>query len=155
MQEKQNVFVPHPVDICVGRRLRARRTILGISQDQLGKAVGLTFQQIQKYERGANRIGCSRLYQFSVVLGVGVEYFFQECPQMMAQQPGETPVPIASETKEDPLFDSESLALLRAFSVIPSTLVKRRLLALVKTMSGEETEEAPSEELRRAEPVTA
>ena len=71
---------PHPVDIHVGSRVRQRRTLLGMSQEKLGDAVGLTFQQIQKYERGANRIGCSRLYEFSKVLDVPVAYFFEDMP---------------------------------------------------------------------------
>ncbi|MBL4614923.1 MAG: helix-turn-helix transcriptional regulator, partial [Magnetovibrio sp.] len=71
---------PRPVDVHVGARLRQRRTLLGMSQEKLGEAVGLTFQQIQKYERGANRIGASRLYQLSNVLDVSVSYFFEEMP---------------------------------------------------------------------------
>ena len=69
--------VPHPVDVHVGRRLRLKRTILGLSQEAIGKAIGVTFQQIQKYERGINRMGASRLYDFSRSLGVPVSYFFE------------------------------------------------------------------------------
>ncbi len=69
-----------PIDAHVGRRLRLRRTLLGMNQSALGQAVGLTFQQIQKYERGANRIGSSRLYQFCQVLDVPVSFFFDEMP---------------------------------------------------------------------------
>jgi len=68
----------HPVDIHVGKRLRSRRTLLGMSQEELGKSVGVTFQQIQKYERGLNRIGSSRLYEFACILGVSVTYFFED-----------------------------------------------------------------------------
>ncbi len=71
---------PDPVDISVGGRLRQRRTLLGMSQEKLGRAVGLTFQQIQKYERGVNRIGASRLLQLSRALGVPVAYFFEVVP---------------------------------------------------------------------------
>src|SRR5471032_1999010 len=70
----------HPVDVHVGARMRQRRTLLGMSQEKLGTAVGLTFQQIQKYERGSNRIGSSRLFEFSKVLDVPVSYFFDEMP---------------------------------------------------------------------------
>lgn len=70
----------HPVDIHAGARLRDRRKLLGISQEQLADTVGLTFQQIQKYERGANRMGASRLYQFADVLEVPVTYFFEDLP---------------------------------------------------------------------------
>ena len=68
---------PNPVDAHVGRRLRLRRTLLGISQEELGKAVGLTFQQVQKYEHGANRIGASRLWEISRALGCSVSYFYE------------------------------------------------------------------------------
>ena len=70
----------HPVDVHVGARMRQRRTLLGMSQEKLGTAVGLTFQQIQKYESGSNRIGSSRLYEFAKVLDVPVSYFFDEMP---------------------------------------------------------------------------
>src|SRR5256885_4646469 len=69
---------PNPVDVHVGARVRLRRTLLGMSQEKLGDAIGLTFQQVQKYERGANRIGASRLYDLSRVLDVPVSYFFEE-----------------------------------------------------------------------------
>ena len=71
---------PNPVDIHVGGRIRLRRTLLGYSQEKLGNAVGLTFQQIQKYERGANRIGAGRLYDFSQILEVPVSFFYDDMP---------------------------------------------------------------------------
>ena len=70
----------HPVDVHVGLRMRQRRTLLAMSQTKLGDAVGLSFQQIQKYERGSNRIGSSRLFEFAKVLDVAVSYFFDEMP---------------------------------------------------------------------------
>src|SRR4030081_2188422 len=70
----------HPVDVHVGARMRQRRTLLGMSQEKLGTAVGLPFQQIQKYERGSNRISSSRLFEFAKVLDVPVSYFFDEMP---------------------------------------------------------------------------
>ncbi|HJP20850.1 MAG TPA: helix-turn-helix transcriptional regulator, partial [Alphaproteobacteria bacterium] len=72
--------IPNPIDVHVGGRVRLRRTLLGMSQEKLGQAVSLTFQQIQKYERGANRIGSSRLYQFAQVLDVPVSFFFDDMP---------------------------------------------------------------------------
>src|SRR5579862_1779426 len=69
---------PNPIDVHVGSRVRLRRTLLGMSQEKLGEAIGLTFQQVQKYERGANRVGASRLYDLSQVLDVPVSYFFEE-----------------------------------------------------------------------------
>ncbi len=75
---------PNPVDVHVGARVRLRRTLLGMSQEKLGEAIGLTFQQVQKYERGANRIGSSRLYDLSRVLDVPIEFFFDEMPADVA-----------------------------------------------------------------------
>src|SRR5579872_2247785 len=69
---------PNPIDIHVGARVRLRRTLLGMSQERLGKAIGLTFQQVQKYERGANRIGSSRLFELSKILDVPVSFFFDD-----------------------------------------------------------------------------
>ena len=76
--------IPHPVDVYVGSRVRLQRITLGISQDKLGKALNLTFQQIQKYERGANRIGASRIYQLSTILGVPVQFFYDKMPKEIA-----------------------------------------------------------------------
>src|SRR6185369_2529188 len=73
---RPKIDTPSPVDVHVGSRVRLRRTLLGMSQEKLGTAIGLTFQQIQKYERGSNRIGSSRLYEFAKVLDVPVSYFF-------------------------------------------------------------------------------
>src|SRR5215212_933479 len=78
---------PNPIDIRVGARLRLRRTLLGMSQEKLGEAIGLTFQQVQKYERGANRIGASRLFDLSRVLDVPVSFFFDD----MAADPNSIP----------------------------------------------------------------
>src|SRR3954463_10029808 len=72
---------PNPIDVHVGSRVRLRRTLLGMSQEKLGEAIGLTFQQVQKYERGANRIGASRLFDLSRVLDVPVSFFFDDMPQ--------------------------------------------------------------------------
>src|SRR3546814_19541489 len=78
---------PNPVDVHVGGRVRLRRTLLGLSQEKLGEALGLTFQQVQKYERGANRIGASRMFDLSRVLDVPVSFFFDDMPQDVAMQP--------------------------------------------------------------------
>src|ERR1700722_3677384 len=77
---------PNPIDVHVGSRVRLRRTLLGMSQEKLGNAIGLTFQQVQKYERGANRIGASRLYDLSHVLDVPVSYFFEEMPSVGSER---------------------------------------------------------------------
>src|SRR5262245_8084214 len=78
--------VSDPVDVHVGSRVRLRRTLLGLSQERLGEAVGLTFQQIQKYERGANRIGASRMYDLAHVLDVPVSFFFEDMPEEVRQR---------------------------------------------------------------------
>ena len=113
----------HPVDRYVGARTRQRRTLLGMSQGTLGTAVGLTFQQIQKYETGANRIGSSRLYEFAKVLDVPVSYFFDEMPSnALSGRPmsgrgrkgfGEAGTPFAQE--RDTLIKRETLELVRAY----------------------------------------
>src|ERR687896_2738611 len=75
---------PNPMDVHVGSRIRLRRTLLGMSQERLAEAIGLTFQQVQKYERGANRIGASRLFDLSRVLDVAVSFFFEDMPDSVA-----------------------------------------------------------------------
>src|SRR4051794_18368186 len=79
-REKEFIDEPDPVDIHVGSRVRLRRTLLGLSQDKLARAIGVSFQQLQKYERGTNRISASRLYALSKVLGVGIAWFFEDAP---------------------------------------------------------------------------
>src|SRR3954465_14586881 len=107
----------HPVDVYVGTRMRQRRTLLAMSQTKVGDAVGLTFQQIQKYERGANRISSSRLYEFAKVLDVPVSFFFDEITSKA--QPGRpTFIPGGKgsgkqEPEKDPLIKRETLELVR------------------------------------------
>jgi len=134
----------HPVDAHVGTRMRQRRTLLGMSQTRLGDAVGLTFQQVQKYERGANRVGSSRLYEFAKALDVPVSYFFDEMPgNVLAGRPmaarvkkgggfGEAGTPFAVE--KDPLIKRETLQLVRAYYKIREPSVRKRIYELVKTM---------------------
>ncbi len=131
---------PHPVDVHVGSRVRLRRTMLGMSQEKLGEAVGLTFQQIQKYERGANRIGCSRIYQFSSILGVPVAFFFQDMP---AEALGASQKPVAagmsdhdqSTLEDDPLSRQETLELVRAYYRIQDDGVRKRVFDLMRSMA--------------------
>ena len=133
--------VPHPVDIHVGRRVRLRRTLLGISQQCLGSEVGLTFQQIQKYERGANRIGASRLYEFSRILDVPVSFFFDDMP-------GDIEVPVLpagagmgdraqAPLDVDPLKQRETLLLIQAYYGIDDSRVRRRIFELARSMADE------------------
>ncbi|WP_035705058.1 helix-turn-helix domain-containing protein [Niveispirillum irakense] len=128
---------PNPIDIHVGQRLRLRRTLLGLSQETLGEAVGITFQQLQKYERGANRISASRLFNLSQVLGVPVTFFFDDLPV----QDMETEVEEQSETQEfESMARRETLELVRAYYRIPEENVRRRTFELVKALAGDNSE---------------
>ncbi|MEM6903977.1 MAG: helix-turn-helix domain-containing protein [Pseudomonadota bacterium] len=129
----------------VGLRLRQRRTLLGMSQERLGDALGLTFQQVQKYERGANRIGASRLFHLSQLLDVSVNYFFDDMPADVAasfgrvEQAGE-PSPGFGEDAQarldtDPMARKETLDLVRAYYSIGDTGVRRRILDLARTLA--------------------
>src|SRR5258707_8526480 len=132
----------HPVDVHVGARMRQRRTLLGMSQEKLGTAVGLTFQQIQKYERGSNRIGSSQLFEFAKVLDVPVSYFFDEMPaNALAGRPmsgrgrkglGETATPF--EQEKDPLIKRETLELVRAYYKIRVASVRDGVAKMIKTI---------------------
>lgn len=129
----------NPVDVHVGTRIRLRRTLMGLSQEKLGELVGLTFQQIQKYEKGANRVGASRLYQFAKVLEVPPSFFFDDMPEDVSGGPlgsglGE-PDPEPYETA-DPMTKRETLELVRAYYKIDDALVRRRLFELVKAAGG-------------------
>ncbi len=127
--------VPNPIDVHVGRRLRLRRTLLGMSQEKLGDAVRLTFQQIQKYERGVNRIGSSRLYQLSQILDVPVSFFFDDMPPldesaMLGLSEG-SPTPF----EPDPMAKRETLELVRAYYRINDPAARKRLFELTKAIA--------------------
>jgi transcriptional regulator with XRE-family HTH domain len=126
-----------PVDAHVGARLRLRRTLLGMSQEKLGAAVGLTFQQIQKYEKGANRIGASRLHDFSRVLDVPPSFFFDDMPGHLATAPKAAAGSVAvAAAGPDPLVQRETLELVRAYYKIAAPAVRKRLFELVKAVAG-------------------
>jgi transcriptional regulator with XRE-family HTH domain len=124
---------PNPVDVHVGSRVRLRRTLLGMSQEKLADALGLTFQQVQKYERGANRIGASRLHQLSRILEVPVSFFFEEM--------GASPPPAAhpggdgAGFEHDPMTKRETLELVRAYYRIPDEKVRKRIFEMVKAVA--------------------
>lgn len=125
---------PDPVDIHVGSRVRLRRTLLGMSQEKLGKALGLTFQQVQKYERGANRIGSSRLFQLSRILDVPVSFFFDEmAPETTRKADG-----MAEENRQvfevDKLSRRETLELVRAYYKISDPSVRKKIFEMVKAV---------------------
>ena len=127
---------PQPVDLHVGNRLRMRRTLLGISQDKLGQAVDLTFQQIQKYERGANRIGASRLFEFSRILDVPVEFFFEGIQSTPAATKGKAGLSDGEQAAVDgdPMAKRETLELVRAYYKIPDARVRKRLYELIRSI---------------------
>ncbi|HEU0071715.1 MAG TPA: helix-turn-helix transcriptional regulator [Alphaproteobacteria bacterium] len=140
--------VADPVDIHVGRRLRQRRALLGLSQEKLGRAIGLTFQQIQKYERGANRIGASRLLQLSRALAVPIAYFFEDAPGATPARgrkadgklkagPHAAPRGAAQDVARDPFAKRETLELVRAYYAISNPFVRKRVLELVRALAKE------------------
>ena len=132
----------HPVDLHVGARMRQRRVALGMSQTKLGQAVGLTFQQIQKYERGSNRMGSSRLFEFAKVLGVPVTFFFEDMPQnalagrvaARSSRKGLAEAGTPFEQEKDPLIKRETLELVRAYYKIREVRVRKRIFEMVKAV---------------------
>ena len=131
---------PNPIDVHVGNRVRMRRMLIGMSQEKLGERLGLTFQQVQKYEKGSNRVSASRLYQMAQILGVPVQFFFEDMSEVADIESSD--VSGASETGEimDFLNSSEGVQLNRAFNEIASASVRRRVIDLVKSIAGQETE---------------
>ncbi|MEM7271107.1 MAG: helix-turn-helix transcriptional regulator [Pseudomonadota bacterium] len=130
---------PNPVDVHVGSRLRLRRMIVGMSQEKLGEKLGLTFQQIQKYEKGLNRIGASRLFAISNILDAPVQYFFDDMPEASSASSGQGQSAITDEEKRLSSFlaTPEGLQLNLAFSQIDDAATRRRLTELVRTLATE------------------
>jgi transcriptional regulator with XRE-family HTH domain len=129
--------VPNPIDRHVGARVRMRRLMVGMSQERLGDSLGITFQQIQKYEKGANRIGASRLQQIAKILGVPVEFFFDGAPAgEVTAAAGFAELPQSTFVSEF-MATSEGVQLTRAFVRIADPQVRRRLIDLVETLAGE------------------
>jgi transcriptional regulator with XRE-family HTH domain len=136
---------PSPIDIHVGSRVRLRRTLLGMSQERLGDALGLTFQQVQKYERGVNRVGASRLFDISRVLDVPISYFFDDMPEGMSETPVSGPrgrMYGMSEVQEpfapgvdDHMNKRETLELVRAYYRITDPAMRKRMFDLMKSLA--------------------
>jgi transcriptional regulator with XRE-family HTH domain len=133
---------PNPVDVHVGGRVRLRRTLMGLSQEKLGEAIGLTFQQVQKYERGANRIGASRLFDLSRVLDVPVSFFFDDMSDEASVQFEQMGSLGVSDTKQsgyahdaDPMARRETLELVRAYYRIVDPSIRKRLFELTKSLA--------------------
>jgi transcriptional regulator with XRE-family HTH domain len=126
---------PHPIDVHVGRRVKMRRMLIGMSQEKLGEQLGLTFQQVQKYEKGANRIGASRLWDLSRILDVPVRFFF-EGARPDGGQPAEG---FTEEQQPDFVLDfvqsSEGVQLIKAFIQIKDDNVRRGIVNLAKTLA--------------------
>ncbi len=129
--------IPSPVDVHVGARLRQRRTLLGMSQTALGDAIGLTFQQMQKYEKGSNRISASRLFALTRVLDVPIQYFFDDMSsEVAASSPtlggGKAKKPPSYEL--DPMAKRETLQLVRAYYKITDPEIRKQLFEMTKTL---------------------
>ncbi|MAZ83648.1 MAG: transcriptional regulator [Rhizobiales bacterium] len=137
----ENKKKPNPIDVHVGSRVRLRRTMLGMSQEKLGEALGITFQQIQKYEKGTNRVGASRLQNISTILNVPVSFFFEDAPADVAGgQPGMAEAN-SSNYVVDFLSSSEGLQLNRSFVKITDPKVRRKIVDLVKALAAEDDSE--------------
>jgi len=132
---------PNPIDKHVGSRVRMRRMMLGMSQEKLGDALALTFQQVQKYEKGTNRIGASRLQQISQILQVPVAFFFEGAPILP-----EGAVPVGLQEAPSPAYvsdflaTSDGLSLTKAFMRIPDPKLRRRIVDLVQQIAGGDAE---------------
>src|SRR5262245_27730745 len=129
--------VPNLVDKHVGSRVRMRRMMLGMSQEKLGDGLGLTFQQVQKYEKRANRIGASRLQHISHILQIPVPFFFEGAPHLPGQPEGIAAAPLPTYVSEF-LATIDGLALTKAFMEIKELSLRRRIVALVEAIAGDE-----------------
>lgn len=124
----------NPIDVHVGARVRMRRVLLGMSQEKLGESLGITFQQVQKYEKGTNRIGASRLFKISQVLGVPVSYFYEELAGNSEKAVAGFGESQSQGYVVDFLSSSEGLQLNKAFMKIQDPRVRRKVVELVRTL---------------------
>jgi transcriptional regulator with XRE-family HTH domain len=127
---------PNSIDIHVGKRVRMRRKMLGMSQGKLGDALGLTFQQVQKYEKGTNRVGASRLQHIASILQVSIPFFFEGAPTLPGQASGLDEAPSPAYVS-DFLATSDGLSLTKAFMRISDAKLRRRIVDLVEQIAGE------------------
>ena len=127
-----------PIDVQVGTRVRLRRMLIGMSQERLGELLGLTFQQVQKYEKGVNRIGAGRLFQVAHILGVPIDYFYEGVNGSSEGAPGFAEPGAGSPPVMEFLSSGEGLQLTLAFMKIKDPKVRKRVLDLVKSLSAEE-----------------
>ena len=130
---------PNPIDVYVGSRIRLRRTLLGISQERLAETIGLTFQQVQKYEKGSNRVGSSRLFDLANVLDVEISYFFEEMSTEVEQQSPSLLMSVKklpkAKDEKDPMAKRETLELVRAYYRNSDPAVRKRLAELTKMLA--------------------
>jgi transcriptional regulator with XRE-family HTH domain len=129
--------IANPVDKHVGSRIRMRRLMLGMSQEKLGDGLGLTFQQVQKYEKGTNRVGASRLQHISQLLQVPVPFFFEGAPHLPGEPSGIGPAPSPAYVFNF-LATTDGLALTKAFMQIKQTSMRRRIVHLVEEIAGDD-----------------
>jgi transcriptional regulator with XRE-family HTH domain len=138
--------VASPIDVHVGSQVRLRRTLLGMSQAHLAERLGLTFQQLQKYEKGINRIGASRLFQLAQVLGVPVQFFYDNAPIGAASKGGAGEPGSAERSVDSRVLDFlnswEGIELTKAFVRISDPKVRRSLVEVVRAVAGEENAHA-------------
>jgi transcriptional regulator with XRE-family HTH domain len=126
---------PDSVDVHVGSRLRVRRSLLGLSQEKLADSIGLTFQQIQKYEKGMNRVSAGRLYQFSQILEVPVSYFFENLIESGKASYGFSDNEQEGFLNENLMQNKETLDLVRAYYAIPDLKMRKDILKFIKSMA--------------------
>lgn len=136
---------PNPIDVHVGNRIRLRRTLLGLSQEKLASLLGLTFQQVQKYEKGMNRVGASRLWDISKVLETPISFFYEDMDKEVANQSprtfsitNEADLILAEDNEEfnaDPMLRQETIELVKAYYKIPNRKAAKYLYDLIITMS--------------------
>jgi transcriptional regulator with XRE-family HTH domain len=129
---------PNPIDIHVGRRVRQRRKAMGVTQERLADDLGLTFQQVQKYERGANRISASKLYEIAAALQTGTAYFFEGLADPASAKSGEGVDPESERFVNAFLMSAEGLELAELFTRLASPRLRRRIVDLVRSMVEEE-----------------
>ncbi len=132
---------PSPIDVHVGTRIRLRRTLLGMSQEKLGEALGLTFQQVQKYERGVNRVGASRLFDLSRVLDVPISFFFDDLPDNLSGLAGKRATGMGGSQEgfeEENMNRRETLELVRAYYRISDPSIRKKVFELIKSMAPNE-----------------
>ena len=131
---------PNPIDVHVGSRVRLRRTMQGLSQEKLGEGLGITFQQVQKYEKGANRIGASRLQHISTILNTPISFFFEDAPKADGSTGDGLKESTTANYVVDFLSSSEGLQLNRAFVKISDARVRRKIVDLVKALAADKEE---------------